>query len=177
MAQTAATALPSTVPPPSRAAMAALVGGLLAGAQDLLGASIVYKVPILKVMRTVASGLIGRDAAKNGGMTESMIGLGLHLGISVVAAGVYVAASRRWPILARLPAALLAGALFGAAMFVVMNGIVVPLSNAVPPHFNPIPASFDWAAKPAKALDFLSNVLFGVIIATVASLMLQRSRP
>jgi uncharacterized membrane protein YagU involved in acid resistance len=173
MAQTAETALPPMTHRPSRVAMAALVGGLLAGVQDLFGASIIYKIPLLTIMRAVGAGLLGREQIKTGGMTESMIGLACHLTIAVAAAAVYVLASRRLPILLRQP--LIMGALFGAAVFVFMNCLVVPLSAAAPPHPNLL-APFDWIARPAKGLDFLSNVLFGVIIAVTASLMLKPRR-
>jgi hypothetical protein len=153
-----------------REAAAALVGGVLAAISDIFGASLIYKTPVLVIMRVVASGLLGKAVIKDGDLGVSAIGMGLHTLIAIVCAAIYIVASRRLPVLLRRPVTL--GLLFGFAVFCVMNLVVVPLS-AAGAHFDPV-KTFNFAANPPKGLDLLSNMIFGAIIAVTASLMLRR---
>ena len=144
---------------PSRSAQlikAAVFGGLTGGLLDIVFAITLWTVrgaTAERVLQSIASGLMGK-AAFQGGWPVAALGLFLHFFISVAAASVYVAASRRLPDLARRP--LLWGPLFGAAMFLAMNFIVLPLSQVGPPHFR-------WSTTP---LDIGSHVLlFGPAIA------------
>jgi uncharacterized membrane protein YagU involved in acid resistance len=139
---------------------AVLVGGSIAGALDILFAiSFAYfnGVPPQRLLQTVASGVLG-EAAYSGGAVAAALGLGLHFFISYLLAGAYVLASRRIQLLTRN--ALLAGAIFGIAVLLLMRLVVLPLSAF--PH----PVSF----KPlATALDLLSHMLlFGIPISLAA---------
>ena len=82
----------------------------------------------VRILQSVASGLLGPDAFK-GGASSAALGLLLHFFIATVAAAVYYAASRKLTALLRRP--VLFGALYGVAVYVFMNHLVVPLS-AVP---------------------------------------------
>jgi uncharacterized membrane protein YagU involved in acid resistance len=62
-------------------------------------------------------------------MATAALGCALHFLIALVAAAVYVVASRRLPVLIRRP--VLSGLLYGVVVYVVMNWVVVPLS-AIP---------------------------------------------
>jgi len=53
-----------------------------------------------------------------------------------VAAAVFVLASRYLPALVRRP--VLAGAVYGVAIYVVMNWVVIPLSSIGPKPFPPL---------------------------------------
>ncbi len=77
------------------------------------------------VLQSIASGLLGR-AAYSGGAATVLLGIALHLLISIVAALLYVIASDRWAGLRRHP--WLAGIAYGTVVFLVMRYIVVPLS-------------------------------------------------
>ena len=139
---------------------AVLVGGSIAGALDILFAiSFAYfnAVPPQRLLQTVASGVLG-EAAYSAGVTAAALGLGLHFFIAYLLAGVYVLASRRIRLLTRN--ALLAGALYGIAVLLLMRLVVLPLSAF--PH----PVSF----KPlATTLDLLSHMLlFGIPISLAA---------
>lgn len=151
---TAAPTAPSA--PPLRLFKAALFGGLTAGALDIVFAGTLWTLKgssAERVLQSIASGLYGK-AAFQGGWPMASLGLALHFLISVAAAAIYVAASRKLPDLARRP--LIWGPLFGAAMFLAMNFVVLPLSR-VGPH------GFSWPATP---LDIGSHVLlFGPAIA------------
>ena len=77
------------------------------------------------VLQSIASGVLGRPAY-SGGAATVLLGIALHLLISVVAALLYVMASERWPALRRRP--VLSGIAYGTVVFAVMRYIVVPLS-------------------------------------------------
>jgi uncharacterized membrane protein YagU involved in acid resistance len=139
---------------------AILVGGSIAGALDIAFAiSFAHfnGASPQRLLQTVASGILG-EPAYSGGVAAAALGLGLHFFIAYLLAGVYLLAARRIQLLTRN--ALLGGALFGIAVFLVMRLVVLPLSAF--PH----PISFK---PPATVLDLLSHMLlFGVPIAFAA---------
>ncbi|HJS21074.1 MAG TPA: hypothetical protein VJ764_00330 [Steroidobacteraceae bacterium] len=103
-------------------------GGLIAGAFDLIYAFVWYGprgVSPLRIMQSIASGLLGASAYEGGAATAGL-GVALHFLILIVAAGLYAAASRRLALLTRQP--VVCGLLFGIAIWIVMNLVVVPLS-------------------------------------------------
>ncbi|HXG64441.1 MAG TPA: hypothetical protein VNO70_04995, partial [Blastocatellia bacterium] len=71
------------------------------------------------------SGLLGADSYR-GGPATAALGAVLHFLIAFVAAAVYYAASRKLKFLARQ--ALVCGPLYGIAVYLFMNQIVLPLS-------------------------------------------------
>ena len=139
---------------------ALLVGGLVGGTLDILFAisfAAYNGIPALRLLQSVASGLLGRDAYTGGGPSAAL-GLLLHFAMAIAFAGAFVLASRRLPLLVRRP--VIFGGLFGVGVFLFMRLVVLPLSAF--PH----PASF----RPlATTLDLLSHVfLFGIPIALAA---------
>lgn len=137
---------------------AILGGGVTAGLVDIGAASMIFGVGPLRIMRSIAGGLVGRDVAKAGGLDISMLGLALQVGMSLLFAIFYVLVSRRLPILAQRP--WLCGAVYGVGVYGVMNYIVVPLS-AVHGH------------APTDPMMILKNmaamIVFGLVIALFAS--------
>lgn len=112
---------------------AILLGGLIAGAFDIVYAIVAYGplsygVPAERVLQSVAAGWIGRDAAQAGGMATAALGLATHFFIASVMAAVFVFAARRFRMLTQNP--LLWGFVYGLILYVVMNYIVAPLSAA-----------------------------------------------
>ncbi len=107
---------------PSRPLPAIFVGGLTAGAFDLITAYIAFGS---NVPRGIASGLLG-PSARQGGLGVYILGIALHFFIALSAAAVYYAASRKLTFLVDHP--LVCGLFFGIAVFLVMNLIVLPLS-------------------------------------------------
>jgi hypothetical protein len=79
----------------------------------------------LRILQSVASGLLGAAAYK-GGLRTAALGLVLHFFIATTAAAVYYAASRRLEVLLRRP--MISGLVYGVVVYVVMNLVVVPLS-------------------------------------------------
>jgi uncharacterized membrane protein YagU involved in acid resistance len=108
-----------------------LVAGVVAGAIDIGYACGFWVVragtPPTRILQSVAAGLLG-PAAFVGGLAAAALGLLLHFAIAVVVAVVFVTTARRWPALARQPWRW--GLLYGLAVYVVMNHVVVPLSAA-----------------------------------------------
>ncbi|MEI2431031.1 hypothetical protein RDV84_13655 [Lysobacter yananisis] len=109
-----------------------LIGGLIAAILDI-GYAIGYwgltkGVPAERVLHSVASGLIGREAALAGGAGTAALGLLLHCFIAVLMAAAYAIGASRLAWMRRSP--WRAATLYGLWLFVAMNFIVVPLSRA-----------------------------------------------
>ena len=117
----------------NRILSAILLGGLVAGALDIIYAFIVYG-PLSygltpeRVLQSVAAGWIGRDASRAGGMETALLGLGTHFMIATVMAAVYVLAAPNVRALTKRP--LLWGFAYGLVLYVAMNYVVGPLSAA-----------------------------------------------
>ena len=121
----ATAALPADRP---RAGRAILWGGLLAGVGDIMFAFVVSwlrGVGPVRVLQSVASGLLGRAAAE-GGLATAALGALLHFLIAFVWAAVYWLASRRLEVLARRP--VVCGLLYGVVVYFFMYFVVLPLS-------------------------------------------------
>lgn len=106
-----------------------LIGGLIAGTLDITYACVFSYIrrgvaPAV-VFRSVAAGALG-PAARDGGMKVALLGLFFHFLIALIAAAVYVIASRGIPFMNAH--ACLSGILFGLCVYVVMNCVVLRLS-------------------------------------------------
>ena len=101
---------------------AVAVGGLIAGTLDLIQASILFGADI---PLAIAAGLLGRQALQGGAETY-VLGVLLHFFIAFSVTALYVAASRRLLFLTEHP--LVCGLAYGAAVELVMNLVVLPLS-------------------------------------------------
>jgi hypothetical protein len=88
-----------------------------------------HKNPI-QVLQYIASGAFGA-AAYDGGLATAFAGLLLHVGISAVVAGAFVAAYLRWPAVREHAIAL--GLVYGAAVWAFMNLAVLPHTGAAGP--------------------------------------------
>jgi hypothetical protein len=115
---------------------AVIVATIACGALDAAAATTqaaLLGVPAQRVWQTVASGLLGPRAFERG-WRSGIFGLALHFIISFIIATIYMFASHRLPFLLRHP--LTAGALYGIAVYLVMNYIVLPLSRRAKRPFN-----------------------------------------
>jgi len=115
--------------PASRALLAIWWGGLGCGVLDMTQACLAWGiqdgVAPVRIFQSVAAGVLGR-AAFQGGWRTATLGLALHFFISFSAAAVYYAASRKIKFLTEH--AIIAGLLFGEAVFWFMRYVVIPLS-------------------------------------------------
>jgi hypothetical protein len=111
-------------------AQAVLLGTLAVGVLDLIDAMVFFGlrgVTPVRILQSIAAGLLGRDAFR-GGPATAALGALLHFFIAFGIVCVYYLVSRRLGILTRHP--VLCGLLYGVVVFVIMNRVVIPLSAA-----------------------------------------------
>ena len=107
---------------------AILTGGAVAGVLDIIyaiGFSAWRGVPPMRVLQSVASGLLGASAF-SGGLPTAALGLFLHFGIAFLWTAIFYLAVRAMPDLIRRP--VVAGPIYGLLIYAVMNLAVLPLS-------------------------------------------------
>ena len=132
---------------------AVLSGGLIAGTLDIVSACLINSLPPRVILESIASGLLGA-ASFHDGLRAELAGLALQWAMSLLIAGIYAVAASRWAALRRR--AIVGGIAYGVLIFLVMNGVVVPLSAA---PFHP-------SLQPLKVVEnLLAMVLFGLIVA------------
>jgi hypothetical protein len=89
----------------TRALRAILGGGLLGGFFDITFACVVSAmlrgVTPIRVGQSVASGLLGRDAALAGGVATGLLGLVLHFVMITIMAAIFYGAATRIPLLVK----------------------------------------------------------------------------
>lgn len=118
----------------------ALFAWALCGTLDIVYAavsSVVQGGTVSSMLHAVASGPFGAEAAK-WGIGGDIAGLATHYAImgAMVAAWFFVA--RRWTALTAWPW-WLTGTLYGLLLYVVMNGVVLPLRFGLPfPPADPV---------------------------------------
>ncbi len=150
---------------PSRGlALTILLATAAAGTLDITDACVYYGitkgVPPERIFQSVASGLLGK-AAYAGGAGTAALGLFLHFSIMAVMVATYVVASVRLPILTRRP--VIMGLAYGAATYVVMNYIVLPLSQVGPRGHFVLP-------------NFINGLLAHLILVGLTLAMIAASR-
>jgi uncharacterized membrane protein YagU involved in acid resistance len=110
-------------------ARAIAYGGLAVGVLDGLDAIIFFGlrsgVPPPRIFQSIAAGLLGR-ASFQGGVATVILGVLLHFTIAVTVVAVYSLASRPLAFLTQRP--LLWGPMYGIAVYLFMNHVVIPLS-------------------------------------------------
>jgi hypothetical protein len=143
-----------------RIVLIAVAAGMLAGATNLVAAAAIFGGTMTNGFQMIASGLLGEQAFSQG-LTAATLGALLHFAISIAAAALYLWAALRHRALTRHW--LVGGVLFGVLVYLVMNLVVVPLSNAANPDL-----SLSMIAKELVA----HTVMFGVPIAGIARALL-----
>ena len=116
---------------PLSPAQAVLLGTLTVGTLDILYAILFFRwyrdVPASGILKSIASGLFGREAF-SGGAGMAALGLLLHFVIAFGVVITFYLVSRRLPVLLHHP--FVVGPLYGLVVYAVMNYAVVPLSAA-----------------------------------------------
>lgn len=111
-----------------RATRTIAAAGTLCGILDGLSAIVLFGskgVSPAQIFRSIARGAMGR-AALNGGAKAVAVGVAAHFTVAFGAAAVYYALTRARPALNARP--LVFGPLYGAAVHLFMNFVVIPLS-------------------------------------------------
>jgi hypothetical protein len=118
------------VSPRLRVLPAIVLGGFACGVLDITEAFVFWGVRTgaspARILQSVAAGVLGRDAAVQGGLATAALGAVLHFFIATTAAAVYVLASLKLPVLVRH--AVPCGLLYGVAVHFFMTYVVIPLS-------------------------------------------------
>jgi len=121
---------------PERAMKTILMAGTLAGTLDALSAFIYAYLargtsPI-RVLQYIASGVFGMDAFA-GGLSMACWGIAFHFTIAFSWAVLFFFVYPKIPILSRNK--IVAGTVYGGIIWLVMNLLVLPLSNVPQPAF------------------------------------------
>jgi hypothetical protein len=113
-------------------------GGLIAGTLDITGACVSswlrFRVSPVRVLQSVASGLLG-PAAYTGGAKTAALGLALHFVIATIWTVVFYFASRKLRFLIQQP--IVWGLVYGVIVYAFMNFVVLPLSRFPPSRTPP----------------------------------------
>jgi hypothetical protein len=108
-----------------------LISGILVGSLDILSAFLFVfiktgKPQVFNILKFIASGIFGK-AASTGGRKMILAGLILHYLIAFLFTVFFFWLYPRMQILSKNRWA--SGIIYGAFVWIVMNGVVVPLSN------------------------------------------------
>lgn len=106
--------------------------GVLDGAAALINAWLKSGTPPEKVFRYIASAMFG-NAAYTGDGTMIVAGVALHFMVAVMWSVVFFVAYRYWPLLRSNK--WVVGCLYGLFVWLMMNLVVVPLTQAPPLKF------------------------------------------
>jgi uncharacterized membrane protein YagU involved in acid resistance len=114
-----------------------IAGGIVVGSLDITYAILFWSfrgVAPTRVFQSVAAGVLGK-ASFTGGMNSALFGAALHYFIAFSIVIVYWFAAKSLPVLTRH--AVLCGIVYGILVYIFMNYVVIPLSNAArPTRFN-----------------------------------------
>jgi uncharacterized membrane protein YagU involved in acid resistance len=110
---------------------ALLLGTLTVGTLDILDAIVFFGIrshaaPI-RIFQSIDAGLLGR-AAFSGGLRTAILGAALHYFIAFMIVATFFVLSRYVSVVRARP--ILCGLLYGIAVYLFMNFVVLPLSNA-----------------------------------------------
>jgi hypothetical protein len=111
-----------------------LYAGGLVGVLDITAACINARVVAgftpARVLKGVASGLLGRSALE-GGFATAALGFVMHFAMALTVATIFYALSRRFHLPPKLSGVVAVGLLYGAAVFVVNNFVTAPFLSWV----------------------------------------------
>ena len=110
-----------------------IAGGIVVGSLDISYAILFWSfrgVTPTRVLQSVAAGILGRESF-NGGMKSALLGAACHYFIAFSIVIVYWIAAKSLPVLTRH--AVICGIVYGIVVYIVMNYVVIPLSNAARP--------------------------------------------
>jgi len=102
------------------------VVGILDGLFALVFYGLIPGAQPLRIFQSVAAGLLGREAAYDGGIRTFLLGLLLHFVVASCIAAVYFVATRILPVLIRQP--VVSGLIYGMIAYLGMKYVIVPLS-------------------------------------------------
>lgn len=129
---------PESMARPNHALNAILLTGLIAGTLDITAAILVSGASPVIVLKYVASGAFGREAAFSGGLWMALMGLVFHYIIAYSWTVLYFFVYPRLRILSKNK--VISGLAYGIFVWLMMNLVVVPLSQIQQRPFDPVQA-------------------------------------
>lgn len=99
---------------------AAVLVGVLDITAACIHAGVAYGLGPLRVLKGVASGLVGRSALQ-GGFPTAGLGLAMHFTMALTVTTIFYALSRRFPLPQKLWGVVAVGLLYGATVFAINN--------------------------------------------------------
>lgn len=149
-----------------------VLGGLAIGILDFLDASIFfplyYGISFIDVWHGPASGVLGREASRAGGLNTALLGIVLHFCVAICIAAVFYLLTRFIPFLYEHP--LISGIVFGIAAHFVMQYVVIPLSA--------IRSFPSWPPIGSLLNSIIGHALFvGLPVALIAAWSARKNRP
>jgi hypothetical protein len=121
-----------------RALPAIFWAGSVCGVLDISYVLLVYGsvgASPVRIFQGIAGAVLGRDAAFKGGPATAALGLALHFAVAFGVTAVFYLASRRLTVLVKHAA--LSGVLYGIAVWLAMNLVVLPLTAQAKAPFPP----------------------------------------
>ncbi|MBF6025804.1 hypothetical protein [Lysobacter niastensis] len=117
-----------------------LFGGVLVGTLDLAFAAGFWwlrsGVAPIRIPQSIASWVLGREAALSGGIATAMLGMALYYYLTTAMVTGYHRLAQRHPLLLQRP--LTMGALYGIALYALLFKVAVPLWSAAAPRPEPL---------------------------------------
>jgi hypothetical protein len=99
---------------------AAVIVGVLDITAACIHAGVAYGLGPLRLLKGVASGLVGRSALQ-GGFATAGLGLAMHFTMALTVTTIFYVLSRRLPLPQKLWGVVAVGLLYGATVFAVNN--------------------------------------------------------
>lgn len=118
----------------------AILAGLIVGSMDILAAivqTLITKGDPIKLFQFIASGLFGRQSF-SGGVPYAILGLFFHYTIAIGWTILFFIIYPRVKFMTEFK--ILTGLLYGCFIWLVMNQVVLPLSNTPPIPFSVLSA-------------------------------------
>jgi hypothetical protein len=106
---------------------------LIVGVHDGLDAIIFFGLrgaTPTRIFQAIAAGILGRQAAVQGGLQTALLGVALHFVVAFGIVGTYYLASLKIRALTTHP--VICGAIYGVLAYLTMNYVVIPLSAIGP---------------------------------------------
>lgn len=83
-----------------------------------------------RIFQAIAAGILGRQAAVQGGLQTALLGVALHFVVAFGIVGTYYLASLKIRALTTHP--VICGAIYGVLAYLTMNYVIIPLSAIGP---------------------------------------------
>ena len=109
--------------------LATLTVGVLDGLDAIIFFGLRGATPT-RIFQAIAAGILGRQAAVQGGLQTALLGVALHFVVAFGIVGTYYLASLKIRALTTHP--VICGAIYGVLAYLTMNYVVIPLSAIGP---------------------------------------------